>query len=67
MDPHDEAFRRIIMSVQGFGDADNQAPLYLRTTEEMLKEFAYLGEEIAREVVIKNPNYIANSIYVFNA
>ena len=62
LDPHDEAFRRIIMAGQGFGDADNQAPLYLRTTEEMLKEFAYLGEEIAREVVIKNPNYIANSI-----
>ena len=62
LDPHDEAFRRIIMAGQGFGDADNQAPLYLRTTEEMLKEFTYLGEEIAREVVIKNPNYIANSI-----
>ena len=42
LDPHDEAFGRIIMAGQGFGDADNQAPLYLRTTEEMLKEFAYL-------------------------
>lgn len=62
LDPHDEAFRRIIMAGQGFGDADNQAPLYLRTTEEMLKEFSYLGENIAKEVVIKNPNKIANSI-----
>ena len=62
LDPHDEAFRRIIMAGQGFGDADNQAPLYLRTTEEMLKEFAYLGTDIAKEVVIKNPTEIANSV-----
>ena len=62
LDPHDEAFRRIIMAGQGFGDADNQPPLYLRTTEEMLKEFAYLGSDIAKEVVIKNPQAIANSV-----
>ena len=62
LDPQDEAFRRIIMAGQGFGDADNQAPLYLRTTEEMLKEFAYLGTDIAKEVVIKNPTEIANSV-----
>ena len=62
LDPHDEAFRRIIMAGQGFGDADNQPPLYLRTTEEMLKEFAYLGTDIAKEVVIKNPTEIANSV-----
>ncbi|GAB6170120.1 PolC-type DNA polymerase III [Clostridium carnis] len=64
LDPQDEAFRRIIMAGQGFSDADNQAPLYLKTTEEMLKEFSYLGEEIAKEVVIKNPNYLADSVEI---
>ena len=59
LNPEDEIYRRIIMAGKGFKDADNQAPLYLRTTEEMLKEFAYLGEEKAREVVIDNPNQIA--------
>lgn len=58
LDPQDEVFRRIIMAGQGFSDADNQAPLYLRTTEEMLEEFSYLGEKKAREVVIDNPNKI---------
>ena len=62
LDPHDEAFRRIIMAGQGFGDADNQAPLYFRTTEEMLKEFSYLGSDIAKEVVVKNPQAIAESV-----
>ena len=52
LDPRDEVYRRIIMASKGFKDADEQAPLYLRTTEEMLREFAYLGEEKAREVVI---------------
>ena len=60
LEPQDEAFRRIIMAGQGFGDAENQPPLYLKTTEEMLKEFSYLGEDIAREVVIKNPQEIAD-------
>ena len=50
------------MAGQGFGDAENQPPLYLKTTEEMLKEFSYLGEDIAREVVIKNPQEIADSV-----
>ena len=61
-DPEDEIFRRVLQAGQGFADADNQAPLYLRTTEEMLAEFNYLGPEKAREVVIENPNRIADSI-----
>ena len=64
LEPYDEAFRRIIMAGQGFGDADSQPPLYFKTTEEMLKEFSYLGSEIAKEVVIKNPQAIADSIDV---
>ena len=62
MDPEDEVYRRIIMAGKGFGDADKQAPLYLRTTEEMLDEFAYLGSEKAYEVVIGNTNLIADMI-----
>ena len=62
MDPEDEVYRRIIMAGKGFGDADKQAPLYLRTTEEMLDEFAYLGSEKAYEVVIRNTNLIADMI-----
>ena len=60
LDPRDEVYRRIIMASKGFKDADDQAPLYLRTTEEMLDEFAYLGEEKAQEVVIDNTVKIAN-------
>lgn len=60
LDPEDEVYRRIIMAGKGFKDADNQAPLFLRTTEEMLKEFDYLGTEKAEEVVITNPGKIAD-------
>ncbi len=60
LDPEDEVYRRIIMAGKGFKDADNQAPLYLRTTEEMLEEFSYLGSEKAEEIVITNANKIAD-------
>lgn len=60
LDPQDEVYRRIIMAGKGFSDADDQAPLYLRTTEEMLEEFSYLGSDVAEEVVITNTKRIAD-------
>ena len=61
LDPEDEVYRRIIMTGKGFKDADDQAPLYLRTTEEMLNEFSYyLGSEKAEEIVITYTNMIAD-------
>ncbi|MGI6265455.1 MAG: PolC-type DNA polymerase III, partial [Acutalibacteraceae bacterium] len=61
-DPEDEIYRRVLQAGQGFADADHQAPLYLRTTEEMLAEFDYLGEKKAYEVVVTNPNRIADMV-----
>ncbi|MBQ2676001.1 MAG: PolC-type DNA polymerase III [Clostridia bacterium] len=60
--PTDAAFRAVLMAGQGFSDADNQAPLYLRTTDDMLKEFSYLGEALAKKIVIENTNKIADMI-----
>ncbi len=60
IDPEDEIYRRIILAGKGFADAEDQPPLFLRTTEEMLEEFQYLGSEKAEEVVITNSNLIAD-------
>jgi len=62
LEPEDEVFRRILMHGQGFSDADHQAPLYFKTTDEMLEEFSYLGKKKAWEVVVENPQRIADSI-----
>ncbi len=62
LDKNDAKYRAILQAGQGFSDADNQAPLYLKTTTEMLEDLAYLGEETAKEVVVTNTNYIADMI-----
>ena len=60
LNEEDEIYRRILLAGMKFKDADKPMPIYLRTTEEMLREFSYLGEDVAREVVIENPNKIAD-------
>ena len=62
LNSYDAVFRKILMHGQGYEDADRQAPLYFKTTDEMLEEFSYLGDKIANDVVIKNPNIIADMV-----
>ncbi len=62
LDPEDEQLRRILLASKGFADADKSMPIYFRTTDEMLKEFAYFGEDIAKELVITNTNKIADMV-----
>ena len=62
LDPQDEYFRRILMSGQGYRDADQQPPLYFKTTRDMLDDFKYLEQETAMEIVIHNPRLIADSV-----
>ena len=62
LNPEDEVFRHILLATKGFDDADKENPLYFRTTDEMLKEFSYLGEEKAYEVVVTNPNRVADMV-----
>ncbi|MDR1467481.1 MAG: PolC-type DNA polymerase III [Oscillospiraceae bacterium] len=62
LDPHDSEYRKILMAGQGYSDAQNQAPLFLRTTAEMLEEFSYLGEKKAYEIVVENTDLINEMI-----
>lgn len=65
LDPEDEVYRKILLSSKKFSDADKDLPIYFRTTDEVMKEFAYLGEDLCREVVITNPQWIADQVEEF--
>ncbi len=65
LNPEQEIYRHVLLGAKGFKDADKDMPLYFRTTDDMLNEFAYLGEELAHEVVIQNPVAIADSVETF--
>lgn len=65
LDPEDEIYRKILLASKKFSDADKDLPIYFRTTEEVLHEFAYLGEDLCREVVITNPKWIADQVEEF--
>jgi len=60
--PEDEIFRKILMAGKGFADADQQGPLYFKTTDEMLEDFSYLGEKEAKKAVIENPKYLVSQV-----
>ena len=60
LNPEDEIYRHVLLDAKGFEDADAPNPLYFHTTGEMMEEFSYLGEETARQVVIENPNLVAD-------
>ena len=62
LDPEDEQYRKILQAAKKFSDADRDCPIYFRTTDEMLAEFAYLGEEAAREVVVTNTRAVADRV-----
>ena len=64
LDPEEETFRHILLAASGFSDADKNLPIYFKTTDEMLEEFAYLGEEDCFKVVVEAPNHIAKMVDV---
>ena len=66
LDPEDEIYRHILLDTKKFADCDAPMPIYFRTTDEMLEEFAYLGPEKAMEVVVTNTRAIADQVETFD-